>query len=82
MGSCSGAAGAYRDLGSRLRSARQQVQDGRWRTMGVATCLTRRSKTGVRVENWLKIVVQLRQSVADGRGGQDTEGEGGGSRKS
>ena len=34
LGSWSGAAGADRELGSRLRAARQQVQDGQWKLAG------------------------------------------------
>ena len=33
-GSWRGGVGANRDLGSRLREARQRVQDGRWRPVG------------------------------------------------
>ena len=66
----------------RLRAARQRVQDGRWRPAGMDTCLDRRSNTGMRVENRLQRAVQLSIRMADGRGGWDTEDEGGGSRKS
>ena len=44
-------------------------------------CLVRRSKTGMRVENRVQRAVNIRQRVEDGRGIQDTEGEGEGSRK-
>ena len=44
-------------------------------------CLARQSNTGMRVENWVQRAVQISFMVADGRGGQDTEGEGDGSRK-
>ena len=45
------------------------------------TCLVRQSKTGTREENKVRIAVQISLGVTDGRGGQYTEGEGGGSRK-
>ena len=45
------------------------------------TCLARRSKTGIRVRKLLQRAVHISQSVVDGRGSWDTEGEGGGSRK-
>ena len=44
-------------------------------------CLAWQSKTVTRVENWVQRVVQISLRVEDGRGGQDTDGEGGGSRK-
>ena len=44
-------------------------------------CLARRSKTGMRVENWVRRVVQLSLRDRRGGGGRDTEGEGDGSRK-
>ena len=44
-------------------------------------CLARLSKTGMRVENWVKRAVQIHQRVVDGRGSRDTEGEGEGPRK-
>ena len=61
--------------------ARQQVQDGRWRPAGMSTCLDRRSKTVMREYNWLQRTVHISLRVANGGGGQDTEGEGGGSRE-
>ena len=80
-GSWREAAEAARDLGIRLRASRQRVQDGRWRSAVMDTCLARRSKTGTRVGNRVQRAVQLSQRVADGRGSRDTEGEGEGSRK-
>ena len=44
-------------------------------------CLDRRSKTVTMEDTRVKIVVQIILRVADGRGGQYTEGEGDGSRK-
>ena len=44
-------------------------------------CLDRKSKKEMRVENFVRRAVQLSLRVADGRGGQDTEGEGDGSIK-
>ena len=44
-------------------------------------CLVRQSKTEMRVEIGCKRAVQLSLRVADGRGGQYTEGEGDGFRK-
>ena len=65
----------------RLRAARQQVQDERWRPAGMVSFLSRRSKTGMRVESRVRRAVQISLRVADGRGVQDAEGEGGGSIK-
>ena len=76
MGLWRGAAGSDRDLGSRLRAESQRVQDGRWKLEGMSDCLAMRPKTGMRVENRVQIVVQICQRMADGKGGQDTEGEG------
>ena len=76
-----GTAGDDKDLGSRLRAARQQVQDGRWIPMGMDICLVTRSKTGIRVENRVQRGVQISLRVADRRGGWYTEFEGGGYRK-
>ena len=45
------------------------------------SCLDRRSKTGTKVENWVRRGVRLSLRVVDGRGGQYTEGEGEGSIK-
>ena len=66
----------------------EQVEVGKTASAGRAVeaggedaCLARQSKTGMRVENRVQRAVQLSQRVADGRGGRDTEGEGGGSRK-
>ena len=75
------AAGADRNLGSRLWVTRQRLQDGRWRPAGMDACLDRRSKTGMRVENKVRRAVQISLRVADGRGIRDMESEGGGSRK-
>ena len=44
-------------------------------------CLARRPKTGMRVENRVQRAAKISLRVADGRGGQDTEGEGGLPRK-
>ena len=44
-------------------------------------CLSRRPKTGIRVENWLQRSVHFSIRVEDLRGFRDTEGEGGGSIK-
>ena len=44
-------------------------------------CLDRQPKNGTREDNRVQRAVQLSLGVADGRGGQYTEGEGGGSRK-
>ena len=52
------------------------MQDGRWKSEGMSDCLAMRPKTGMRVENRVQIVVQICQRMADGKGGQDTEGEG------
>ena len=38
-------------------------------------CLSRRYKTGMRVENRVQIAVQLSLRVADGRGSKYTESE-------
>ena len=73
--------GDDRDMGSRSRAARQRVQYRRWRPAGMDTCLARRSKTGIRVENWVQRAVQISLRVVDGRGGRYKEGEGDGSRK-
>ena len=43
-------------------------------------CLVRHSNTGMRKENRVQRAVQISLRVADGRGGQDKEGEGDGSR--
>ena len=63
------------------RLARQQVQDGWWRTEEMRNCLDRRSKTGMREDNWLQRMVHNSLRVVNWRGGRDTEGEGGGSRE-
>ena len=76
-----GATGADRDMGSRSRAARQRLYDRRWRPAGLGACLARRSKTGIRVENWVQRAVQISLRVVDGRGGRYKEGEGDGSRK-
>ena len=73
-------AGDDRDMGSRLRAARQRVQKWWWRPAGMDTFLARRSKTGMRVENRVQRAVRLSLRVADGRGSQETEGEGYGSK--
>ena len=46
---------------------------------GMEACLARQSKTGRREENMVQRAVQLSIGVVDGRGGQYTDGEGGGS---
>ena len=76
MGSQCGAAGADRYLRSRLGAARQRVQYGRWMPAVMDACLARWSKTGTSMGNWVKRAVQISQRVVDGRGVQDTEGEG------
>ena len=63
--------------GGKTASSGRAVEAGR-----MEYCLTRKSKTGAREENWVQIAVQLSLGVADGRGSQYTEDEGGGSRKS
>ena len=67
-----GAAGSDRDLGSRLREARHILQDRRWRPAGTDACLARNSKTGMRMENWVRRSVQISLGVAVGRGGRYT----------
>ena len=57
------------------------MKDRWWRPEGMDAFLYRWSKTGLRVENWVRRAVQLSLRVADGRGGRDTVGEGNGSRK-
>ena len=52
-----GAAGADRDLKSRSRVARQRLHDRGWRPEGVDAFLSRWSKTRMRLESWVKIVV-------------------------
>ena len=47
----------------------------------MGACLSRRSKTGMRVEYWVLRAVHLSLRVAKGRGSQYTEGEGDRSRK-
>ena len=63
------------------RAAIQRVQDGWWRPAGRDICSARRSKTEIRVDNWVQREVQLSLRVADGMGSSDTEGEGEGYRK-
>ena len=81
MGLWRGTVGANRDLGRRLRSARQRVQNGRWWPAGWKLVWP----GGPRPEQGWKIVceraVQLSLRVEYGRGSQYTEGEGEGSRR-
>ena len=76
-----GDTGDARYLGSRLRAARQRVQDGRWRPSGWK--LVRPG--GPRPEQGWKIgcerAMQLSLRVVDGRGGQYKKCEVDGSRK-
>ena len=58
--------------GGKTASAGQEVKAGR-----MEDCLARQSKTGTREENRVRREVQLSIGVADGRGSQYTEGEGG-----
>ena len=81
MGSQCRDAGANMYLGSRSRAARQRVQDGQWRPAEMDACLARRSKTGMRVKNQVRRVVNISIRVADGRGSQYKEGDGDGFRK-
>ena len=81
MGLWHGATGDDRDMGSTSRAARQRLYDRRWRPAGMDTCLARRSKTGIRVGNWVQRAVQISLRVVHGMGGRYKEGEGGGSRK-
>ena len=69
------ATGNNSDLGSRSRAARQRVQDGRWRPKLMDACLTRQTKTRMRVENLVRIAVQISLSVAYGRGGKGVDSE-------
>ena len=62
--------------GYKTASERQAVE-----SKEMEGCLDRRSKTGTRVENWVQRAVQISIRVADGRGGQYTEGERDRSRK-
>ena len=81
LGSWSGAAGADRELGSRLRAARQQVQDGRRRLAVWKIFWSGGPRPERGWEIGYKRELQLSLRVADGRGSQYMEGEGEGSRK-
>ena len=80
-GSRRGDAGADRYLGSSSRATRQQVQDRRWRLAGIDAYLAWRSKTGMRVGNWVRREVHLSIRVVYGKGSRDMEDKGDGSRK-
>ena len=56
-GSRPGTVEADRDLGSRSWEARHRVQNGWWRPVVIDACLVRRSKTKMRVENWVQRAV-------------------------
>ena len=62
--------------GGKIASEERAVEAG-----GMGACLSRRSKTGMRVEYWVLRAVHLSLRVANGRGSQYTEGEGDRSRK-
>ena len=62
--------------GIKTAIAGQAVEDG-----DTESCLDRKSKTGTREDDRVQRAVEVGLGVVDGRGGQYTEGEGGGSRK-
>ena len=67
-----GLQGLIGNWGGRSRAARKRVKDGRWRPAGTDTCLARRSKTRMSVENRVQRAVFISLRVAVRRGGRYT----------